>query len=330
MLLKSPRVNTPVSPSVPSEAGVHFLSAAMPGTILLFLWTAGTVAAITIANQKHLALTMAIPIAAAFLVELTFLAIVRRMVRSGPAVWVASAVAPYLVLTLPIGLFQWRTVVLLILLASGLCFWLRSIDPRWDWAFLAFLVTLLLTPGLLYPEVANLRVPTIGHLTWFRLGVTSVLAFRNHERLNFGFWPTRREWWIGARSLLFLVPVAVALNAIFPVAHFRIVPGYWWKIPAYFFAFLWTVGLSEEVLARGLLLEWIRKRAGLSAAVVISSLLFGATHLWFREFPNYGFAVLVSIAGASYALAYITGRGVRASTASHALLVTLWKVFFSG
>jgi hypothetical protein len=35
---------------------------------------------ITIAKQKHLALTVAIPMAAAFLVELTFLAIIRRMV----------------------------------------------------------------------------------------------------------------------------------------------------------------------------------------------------------------------------------------------------------
>ena len=37
----------------PSEVRVHFLSAAMPGTILSFLWTVGSVAAITIAKQTH-------------------------------------------------------------------------------------------------------------------------------------------------------------------------------------------------------------------------------------------------------------------------------------
>ena len=329
MLLKSPRVHNRLTIR-PSEERVHFVSPAIPWTVLLMLWTVGSVAAFTIANQRHLALTVAVPIAAAFLVELTFLVIVKRMVSLGPAVWFASGVAPYLVLTLPIGLFQWWTAVLLIVSAFSVCFWLCSLDPKWDWAFLTLLAALLLLTPKFYPEVLNLKVPVLGRLTWFRLGVTSILAFRNHERLNFGFWPTRREWWIGARSLLLVFPVAVALNAIFPVAHFRIVPGYWWKTPGYFFAFLWTVGLSEEVLTRGLLLEWIRKRAGLPAAVVLSSLVFGTAHLWFREFPNYGFAALASIVGASYALAYLTGCGVRASTVSHAFMVTLWKVFFSG
>ena len=88
--------------------------------------------------------------------------------------------------------------------------------------------------------------------------------------------------------------------------------------------------MGEEVLARGLLLEWVRKRAGLALAVLLSSLLFGSVHFWFRHFPNYSFAALATIVGAFYAFAYHAGRGVGASTVSHAVTVALLKVFFSG
>ena len=269
------------------------------------------------------------PIAVAFLVELTLLASIRSMARLKPATWVASAVAPYLILTLPIGIFDWRSATLIAVLASALCFWLCSFEARWDLAFLTLVTVLLLTPGL-YPEVSDLKVPTLGRLTWFRLGLTSILAFRNHERLNFGFWPTRTEWFVGARTVLLILPIAVALNTVVPVVHFRVIPGFWWKAPGYFLAFLWTVGLAEEVLARGMLLEWIRERSGIRTAVVLSSLLFGLAHLWFRQFPNFSFAALAAIVGTLYAIAYLTGGGVRASTVSHAFTVTLLKVLFAG
>jgi membrane protease YdiL (CAAX protease family) len=294
-----------------------------------FALDAGIGCGVAIARQKQIVLTLAVPIAAAFLIELTLLATIRQMALLKPRAWIASAIAPYLVLTVPTGLFQWRTVVLLTVLASTVCLWLCNLHPKWDWAFLGLLAVLLLAPGL-YPEVLNLKIPTLGRLTWFRLGLTSILAFRDHGQLNFGFWPTRREWRIGVQTLFLIIPVAVTLNAILRVFHFRIVPGYWWKAPGYFFGLLWVVGLSEEVLTRGLLLGWIRKRVGLPAAVVLSSLLFGSAHLWFRGFPNWRFAILAAAIGALYARAYLIGRGVRASTISHAFTVALWKVLFSG
>lgn len=295
---------------------------------MLLLWIAGSIAAVAIAAQKHIPFAVAAPIAAAFLLELTFLAGIQRMLRFGPLAWVASAVAPYLVLTVPLGQFDFRRALLLAISACAVCFWLRYLDPTWDLAFLALLALLLLAPGP-YPDVLNLKTPTLGRLAWFRLGLTCILAFRDHGQLNFGFWPARREWRVGLQTVLFIVPIAVALNAIVPVVHFRLVPGYWWKVPGYFFAFLWTVGLAEEVLCRGLLLDWIRKRAGLPLAVAVSSLLFGAVHLWFRTFPNYRFAFLAAVVGALYARAYLAGGGVRASTVAHALTVALWKTLFT-
>jgi membrane protease YdiL (CAAX protease family) len=289
----------------------------------------GSAAAIILARQKQLSLPVAAPIALAFLVELSLLAGIRCMVRLRLLAWVVSAVVPYLILTVSMGTFQLWRAGLIALLASVLCFSLPSLNAKWDCFFLAFLAVLLLSPGL-YPEVLNLKVPTLGRLTWFRLGMTCVLTFRNHDRLNFGFWPTGREWWVGARTVCLIVPAAIALNTVLPVVHFRVVPGLWWKAPGYFFGILWIVGLAEEVFTRGMLLEWIRERLGIAAAVVLSSLVFGLAHLWFRGFPNLTFAALAAVVGAFYASAYLTGGGVRASTVSHALTVTLWKVLFSG
>jgi uncharacterized protein len=310
------QANQPLAPPVPWSA-------------IVWLWIVGSLAATAIAREKVIAPQLAVPIAAAFLLELTFLAAIRRIATLRPFAWITTSLLPYFVLTLPTGLFQFWHVVFIGVLAFALCMWLPCLHPRWDWAFLGFLTFLLLVPGL-YPEVLNLKIPTLGKLMWFRLGVTGVLVFRDYGQLNFGFWPTRKEWHVGLQTMLLIVPVAIILNAILPVIHFRVVPGYWWKAPVYFFAFLWVVGLAEEVLTRGLLLEWIRKRAGLAAWVVFSSLLFGSVHLWFRQFPNFRFAILAAVVGALYARAYLVGQGVRASAVSHALTVTLWKVLFSG
>ena len=140
-----------------------------------------------------------------------------------------------------------------------LCFWWPFLDRRWDWAFLGLVAGLLLAPTL-YPDIDRLKIPTLGRLVWFRLGVASVLAFRNHKRLNFGFWPTPAEWAVGVRTALLFLPIAGVLNLVLQFAHFRIVPDIWWKAPGTFLGFLWIMGLAEEVFGRGMLLELVRVR----------------------------------------------------------------------
>jgi membrane protease YdiL (CAAX protease family) len=65
------------------------------------------------------------------------------------------------------------------------------------------------------------------------------------------------------------------------------------------------------------------------AGLGVTAVLFGAVHIWYREFPNWKLAVLAVLAGVFYGLAFRQGKGIRASMVTHALTVTMWKTFFS-
>jgi uncharacterized protein len=49
--------------------------------------------------------------------------------------------------------------------------------------------------------------------------------------------------------------------------------------------------------------------------------------LWYRQFPNWKFVLLATCAGLFYGRAYIQARSIRAAMVTHALVVTVWKVF---
>ena len=96
-----------------------------------------------------------------------------------------------------------------------------------------------------------------------------------------------------------------------------------------FFGILWVVALSEEFFFRGLLQPWLAQWTGSArAGLVLASLLFGTAHLGFQHhFPNWRFATVAAIAGFFYGLAWQRSRSVQASMVTHALTVTLWRVF---
>jgi membrane protease YdiL (CAAX protease family) len=62
--------------------------------------------------------------------------------------------------------------------------------------------------------------------------------------------------------------------------------------------------------------------------MVVSSLCFGAVHLPYRNFPNWRFALLATVAGVFYGLAFEKARSLRAAMIAHALVVTVWTVAF--
>lgn len=194
---------------------------------------------------------------------------------------------------------------------------------------LTVVAALLVAPSP-YPEVDHLKVPTLGRLVWFRLAITCVLASRNHNRLQFGFWGTASEWMVGIRSALCFLPITAMLVYLIGMARFRIVPGVWWKAPGIFLAFLWIAGLTEEVLSRGMLLELLRERVGLGFAIVGSSVLFGLTHLSFGHFPNFKMFVAASLLGVFCAWSYLSAQSVRSSAVTHAIIVAIWRTTLSG
>jgi membrane protease YdiL (CAAX protease family) len=75
--------------------------------------------------------------------------------------------------------------------------------------------------------------------------------------------------------------------------------------------------------------DWIGAGTGAGiAALLVASLLFGAAHLGFAHlFPNWRFSLVAAIAGVFYGLAWRETRTVQSSMVTHALVVTVWRIF---
>ena len=218
-------------------------------------------------------------------------------------------------------------------IAAGVSFW-YVVLPRgapFDAGFLVLVAAIGFGRAFswIYADpMPHLHVDVLGKLMLIRLGAMAILVFRRAGGIGFGFIPRKREWAIGVRHFLFLLPVAALLGIGLHFAAWHPPALVWWKTAllavATFFGILWVVALSEEFLFRGLLQQWIGGTAGL----IVASFAFGLAHLWFRTFPNWRFAIVAAVAGCFYGRAYQKAGTIRAPMVTHALVVTIWKVLF--
>jgi hypothetical protein len=247
----------------------------------------------------------------------------------------SSAIATYLLYSIPLGCFRIQSLALLALLAVLVSVWYLWLPRRWyaDVGFLLLMAGVVLSKVFARIYVGpheDLPGSTLGFLMWIRLGVVAALLFRRMEGVGFGLLPTRREWTVGALHYLYFLPFAVALTLGLKFQDVRVSNMPWWMILATFLAMLWVVALGEEFFFRGLLLQWLRAWTGReSLALVATSVLFGLVHLPFRQFPNWKFAIIAAIAGWFYGRAYLKTGSIRAAMVAHALTNVTWKVFFS-
>ena len=253
-----------------------------------------------------------------------------------------SALAPYSIYCAGIGAFGSTGFLTLLALVSAASFWFVLFPRSWA-ADLGFVV--LMGGAILLKVFRNIYVneaeflgfrldlSVLGQLMWIRVGVTSIRVFRPQSGVNSGFWPSKREWQTGLLYFVLFLPVAVLLNTWLHFAQLR-VTGRPWPVEmliavATFFGILWVVAYSEEFFFRGLLQQWIGSWSrNWVAGLIVAAVLFGAVHLWFRQFPNWQFAVLAGVAGVFYGLAFRQGKGIRAAMVTHALVVTVWKSMF--
>jgi membrane protease YdiL (CAAX protease family) len=251
--------------------------------------------------------------------------------------WI-SALLPYLIFSLNAGTFRINAFYLLVALSAILSFWYAILPrrPAYDIGFLiiaaAPVVTHVFSRIYLSPD-RHLRVDILGHLMWIRLGIVALLVLREWDPGSFGLWPSLHEWRSGAfyycLALIPLVGIALALHNV----RWSPLNGPWWKIAgvagATFFGFLWVTALSEELFFRGVvaraLLNHLPSR---TFAVVLSAAIFGASHLWFRQFPNWRESTVAAVLGIFCAWAYARTGSVKTPMVAHTLIVITWKLFF--
>ena len=85
-----------------------------------------------------------------------------------------------------------------------------------------------------------------------------------------------------------------------------------------------VVGAIEEVIFRGLVLDYLRKPIGTPAALAVSSLAFAAVHAWNANVTVLA-VVNLAVAGLLFGMAFLIGRGLALPIGLHAA----WN-FFEG
>lgn len=267
-----------------------------------------------------------LPVAPAYAVELAcYLALAFGLWAKLPSRWlpvVLPAVALLSYAVLPQAHELWWQLLGLVLIPS---MWFAVLPRnRWlDLTFIAAMAIVMLSSGFSGLYAAS-KADAVGKAMWVRTGMIAVLYLGKEPDLNFGFWPKREEWRIGAREFLYLLPVVGLVGVLIS----------YWKVPTnpdwgknalnglgMFIGSLWFVALWEEFFFRGLLQRWL----GLPVAAV----LFGLAHLPFRGFPNWKFALLAMCAGIFYGRAFRAAGSVRAGMVTHALTNATW-VFLMG
>jgi len=287
---------------------------------------------------------VAVPVAAAFLIEIPFYlspasqAARVWLARAGKtrAAWLltASALAPWLIYSLGTGEARPDRFFLLLGIALAVSFWyvVFPAAPMTDALFLVILAFIYLSKVFdrIYPApFPRLAVSALGHLMLIRLAALALLIVRGNIKAEFRFLPNRKEWLTGLRYFaLALLPVGMAYWAL-GLVRWREHPLNILQAAGIFLGILWVVALSEEFFFRGLLQQWLERWTGSpAAALIVAAMLFGSAHLGFhRIFPNWRWAIVAAILGIFCGLAWRNSRSVQASMVTHALIVTVWEVF---
>jgi uncharacterized protein len=247
-----------------------------------------------------------------------------------PLSWAAYAI--------PFGYFSALAFASLLGLGLTASFWYLVFGrkPMADGGFLLLLAIPMLLEVFkyLYPSpVERLPMHVLGAMMWYRTGLVVILAIRRMGGIGFGFWPTRLDWAIGVRNYLWFLPLGLGATFALRFADWKPLQAEWRTAliaAATFFGVLWVLAVAEEFFFRGVLQQHLGRILGSdTAGLCAASLVFGAVHLPYREFPNWPFALLAAMAGVFYGRAYLQARSIRAAMVTHALVVTTWKTFLT-
>jgi uncharacterized protein len=249
-----------------------------------------------------------------------------------------SALIPFVLLHLFVGPLASSELLLLAAIAGGICGWFVLLPKKaiFDLLLLGVLAALLLNKpwwAALFTVNNSVNTTILGQSLWYRLGIGVFLFHRKWPGTGFGFWPSRRDWLIGLQQFGLLLVVLFPLLWSFGTVRFQLPKMDLYLVPllavATFFGVLWFLAVWEEFFFRGVLQQLMQRELGNRwAGLVVTSLLFGAVHLPYRQFPNWRFAVAAAIAGVFYGLAFERAKSMRAAMVTHALVVTAWTVLF--
>jgi uncharacterized protein len=242
---------------------------------------------------------------------------------------------PYAVLALEHHAFRWQWTILYIFLpivVAALLMQAAVADPeqRGNWRDALILLTLGLAVDLRWFDSAwpaGLR--GLGNLLLLDAGLYGFLGIRSLSGTGFDFHFRWSDWKIGLRELAFFAPVVIAAGLALGFIHPHV------NIPTLGKAILSWVGIFvfiavlEELFFRAWVQNFLERRLGRNAALVIASIFFGLSHFNKRSAHfNWRYVLLATIAGIFYGRAWREHRRVPASAITHTCVDWLWSWWF--
>ena len=199
---------------------------------------------------------------------------------------------------------NWRDA--LILLTLGLAVDLRWFDPAWPRGW----------EGL-------------GKLLLVDAGLYGFLAIRRLTGTGFDFRLHWSDWKTGLRELFFFAPAVLALGLILGFIHPHANSPPIWKALATWGGIFVFVAVPEELFFRAWVQNFLERRIGRHAALILASVLFGLSHFNKRSAHfNWRYVILATVAGIFYGRAWRKNRRVPASTITHTFVDWLWLWWF--
>jgi membrane protease YdiL (CAAX protease family) len=158
------------------------------------------------------------------------------------------------------------------------------------------------------------------------------LAVRNLQDLGYRLLLRKRDFIHGLANFAGFAIVGIPLGSVLHFIHFH--PGHasMAGFAVDFIGIYITIAIPEEFLFRGILQNFLEKsfegQGRGRKALIIASVIFGASHFHHPPVPNWRYCMMATLAGLFYGNAYRERRRLSASAFTHALVDAIWHFWF--
>ena len=247
----------------------------------------------------------------------------------------ALLAAPYTMVSISQHMFRWTWFALYAALPVAIAWLLlraaaADTEQRGDWRDALILLLLGLAVDLRWFDGAwpsGLRA--LNELFLVDAGLYGFLAIRQLSGTGFDFHLKWSDWKTGLRELAYFTPIVIALGLALGFIHpHRNLPGIGSALLRWVAIFFFTA-VPEELFFRAWVQNFLERRVGRRAALIIASVLFGLSHFNKRSAHfNWRYVLLATIAGIFYGRAWREQRSVPASSITHTCVDWLWSWWF--